>query len=55
MVNIENLKLSSLGWVDKRPFPFFWVDNFFTEQHALLLEKEFFHFDDPNWHSVVVY
>jgi len=51
MINIQNLINCSTGWMDKKPFPHFYVDNFFDKNHARSLEEEFMEFDNPNWHN----
>tara|TARA_B100000767_G_C19765037_1_gene537119 strand:+ start:1747 stop:2529 length:783 start_codon:yes stop_codon:yes gene_type:complete len=49
MINLDALKNAAEGWTENAPFPHLVVDNFFVDEVAEQLEKDFPDFDDNSW------
>lgn len=49
MINFNELKLASKNWENAKPFPHIIIDNFFENEIAIKLEKEFPNYNDKVW------
>lgn len=51
MINIHNVKESLKGFWDKKPFPYTVIENFFTDEIAQQLSKDFPKFDSESYNG----
>ena len=51
VINVENVKKAFENFDNAKPFPHTFIDNFFKEDFALALEKEFPDFTSNQWHK----
>ena len=51
IINLEAIDKVGSSFLNAKPFPFAVIDNFFKDNIALELEKEFPEFDESVWHE----